>query len=197
MAITDADAIVPVELRTHEFVLRPIVADDAERDYEAVMDTREALRLWRQSTWPEDDFTLEANREDVVDMAERHAARRAYNYTVVDPSGRRCLGCVYVFPPTATFLARAAVTALDGGEWAALDAVVFFWVRREQMADGMDGRLLAALRTWFAKDWGLADVVFAVSAPCRQQVELLEGTDLTRRFEVQEPDSPEPRLVFG
>jgi hypothetical protein len=31
-------------LRTEEFVLRPIVADDAELDYAAVMETREYLR---------------------------------------------------------------------------------------------------------------------------------------------------------
>jgi hypothetical protein len=47
---------VPAGLRTAEFVLRPIVADDAEKDHAAVMETREDLRLWEQSTWPEEDF---------------------------------------------------------------------------------------------------------------------------------------------
>ncbi|MBE1875816.1 hypothetical protein [Myceligenerans pegani] len=121
MPFTDSTEPVPAELRTEEFALRPIVADDAELDYAAVMDSREHLRLWRQSTWPEDDFTLEANREDLIDMEQRHAAWRAFSYTVLDPAGTRCLGCVYVFPTSATFLARATVI------WSATGARCLRW----------------------------------------------------------------------
>ncbi|WIX79732.1 hypothetical protein QRX50_02720 [Amycolatopsis carbonis] len=98
MPFTDSTEPVPPELKTDEFFLRPIVVGDTEKDYAAVMETREPLRLWRQSTWPEDEFTVEENRIDVVDMEERHAAHRAFNYTVLDPAGTRCVGCVYVFP---------------------------------------------------------------------------------------------------
>ena len=65
---------VPAQLRTKEFLLRPIVEADTERDYVAVMDTREALRLWRMSTWPEDEFTVEENRVDARRPFERRAA---------------------------------------------------------------------------------------------------------------------------
>jgi hypothetical protein len=82
---------VPAVLRTEEFVLRPIVADDAELDYAAVMETREYLRLWRQTTWPEDDFTVEENRKDLVECEERHLAGRAFTYTVLHPCGSECL----------------------------------------------------------------------------------------------------------
>lgn len=46
--------------------MRPIVAGDAELDYAALMETREYLRLWQQSAWPEDDFIAEAKRKDLV-----------------------------------------------------------------------------------------------------------------------------------
>ncbi|MDF2510059.1 MAG: hypothetical protein K0Q52_3918, partial [Microbacterium sp.] len=52
MSLVDPEAPVPAGLRTSEFVLRPITADDAERDHAAVMETRDDLRLWEQSTWP-------------------------------------------------------------------------------------------------------------------------------------------------
>ncbi|HWU57775.1 MAG TPA: N-acetyltransferase, partial [Microbacteriaceae bacterium] len=91
MSFTDSNISVPAELRTDAFVLRPIVADDAELDFAALMETREYLRLWEQSSWPEDDFTVEANRADLVGLEERHAAHRAFTYTVLDPNGTQSL----------------------------------------------------------------------------------------------------------
>ncbi|WP_326834882.1 hypothetical protein VSH64_08130 [Amycolatopsis rhabdoformis] len=197
MAFTETTEPVPAELRTGEFTVRPIVVADTERDYAAVMETREDLRLWRQTAWPEDGFMVEENREDVVDMEERHAAHRAFNYTVVDPAGSTCLGCVYVFPTSATFLAKCGVTAVDGDEWSEVDAVVFFWVRLPQRKAGMDGRLLDALRVWFRDVWKFEKTGYATSETFRQQVELLNGTDLTVKFELDEPGKAGKRLVFG
>lgn len=197
MSSTDLREPVPAELRTAEFVLRPIVAGDADRDYAAVMETREYLRLWRQSTWPEDDFTVEENRRDLVECEERHLAGRAFTYTVLDPGGTECLGCVYVFTTGARFLARATVTPVGDDEWADVEAVVFFWARLSRMETGMDGRLLAALRTWFAEEWKLARTVYATSEPFTQQVDLLRRTGMTVRFELREPDKAGKRLVFG
>lgn len=188
---------VPAQLRTEEFALRPIVADDAEMDFTAVMEAREHLRLWRQSTWPEDDFTVQANRADLVDLEERHAAHRAYTYTVLDSDGTSCLGCVYVFPPDATFLVKSTVTPVGDDAWADVDAVIFFWVGRHQMATGMDERLLTALRAWFRTEWNLEKTVYVTSESFAQQVDLMGGTDLSLKFEMREPAKPMRRLIFG
>lgn len=184
-------------MRTEEVYLRPIVVDDTDRDYAAVMETREYLRLWRQSTWPEDDFTVEANRNDLVDLEERHAAHRAFTYTVLDPDGTECLGCVYVFPTSATFLAQSTVTPVGDDEWADVDAVIFFWVRLSGMETGMDQRLLVALRAWFKDEWKLEKTVYVTSEPFTQQVNLMDRTDLTLKFELLEPGNAGKRLVFG
>ncbi|WP_129669884.1 N-acetyltransferase [Phytoactinopolyspora endophytica] len=197
MPFTDSTEPVPAELRTEEFVLRPIVAADTELDYAAVMETREYLRLWRQSTWPEDDFTVEANRKDVIDLEQRHAAHGAFTYTVLDPDGTRCLGCVYVFPTSATFLARSTVIPVGDDGWVDVDAVILFWARLSQMASGMDERLLAALRAWFKDEWKLERTVYVTSEQFTQQVDLLERTDLSLKFELLEPGKPRRRLVFG
>ena len=195
--ITDPDASIPTALPTDEFILRPITAEDAAHDHAAVMETREQLRLWEQSSWPTDDFTVEANRADLVGLEQRHAAHRAFTYTVTDPEGGECLGCVYVFPVDATFLTRATVTALGDEKWVDVEAVVYFWVRASRMATGMDERLLAALRTWFAEEWRVTRTVFVTNEQFQQQAELLHRTDLELRFTLVEPGKPGTYLVFA
>lgn len=196
MPFSESTEPVPATLRTDEFVLRPIEPGDTEMDYAAVMDTRESLRRWRQSTWPEDDFTVEANRRDVITMVERHAAHRAFNYTLLDPEGNSCLGCVYVFPTDATFLAKAEVTPLGEEEWEDVGAVVYFWVRASRIVTGMDDRLLAALRRWFTDTWKLR-AVYVASEQFSEQVALIARTDLSLKFELQEPTKPYKHFVFG
>lgn len=194
---------MPSGLSTPWFRLRPITADDAEADHDAVLETREVLRLWEQSSWPTDDFPVEANREDLVGLAERHAAHRAFTYTVLDPAGTRCLGCVYLFPTDATFLARSTVTPVAGDRWSEVDVVAYFWVRRSLMAGvspedpGLDERLLAALRTWLAEDWRFGNTVFVTNEQFAQQVELIGRTDLALKFRLREPDKEGTYLVFG
>lgn len=61
----------------------------------------------------------------------------------------------------------------------------------------MDERLLAALRVWFNEEWKLEKTVYATSEPFTQQVDLIDRTDLTRKFELLEPGKPRKRLVFG
>ncbi|WP_369373622.1 N-acetyltransferase [Promicromonospora sp. Populi] len=161
------------------------------------METREHLRLWKQSSWPEDDFSVGANHADLVDLEERHVAGRAYTYAVLNLLGTESLGCVYVFPTSAPFLTKATVTPVDDALWADVQAVVYFWVRRSPMETGFDGRLLAALRPWSAEAWGVERTVFVTNEQFTQQVDLIERTDLTRRFELVEPGKPGTYLAFG
>ena len=121
--------------RADEFVLRPITAADARFDCEAVMDSREYLRQWEQSTWPEDDFTVADNQSDLVDLERWNSENLAFTYTILDPSESRCLGCVYILPRTRRSSAaarstrqpkargngrtstRPSVTGFAGGRW--------------------------------------------------------------------------------
>jgi len=197
MSFRDPTIPVPARLHTEEFILRPIRAADAACDHAAVMETRQYLRAWEQSAWPEENFTVEANREDLVGLEQRHDVHRAFTYTVVDPEDVACLGCVYIFPTSATFLATSTVTPLGDDEWADVDAVVYFWVRTSRMATGMDARLLAALRKWMRDEWSFTRSVYVTNEEFEQQVDLLNHTDLHLRFELLEPGKPGKYLVFG
>ncbi|NLF05883.1 MAG: GNAT family N-acetyltransferase [Actinomycetales bacterium] len=187
---------VPTGLRAPELTLRPLTADDAAADFDAVMSSREALRVWEQSAWPADDFTVEANREDLAGLERRHGARQAFTYTVTDPAGERCLGCVYVMPPDAKMYDGAAITPLRELTWADVDAAVYFWVRTELHSEGTDRALLAALRDWFTREWDLRTVLFVTNEALTQQVALLETAGLAPAFQITERDKPSPYVAF-
>jgi len=194
---SDPNKPAPAGLTTDEFALRAIRAGDAARDHSAVMETRDDLRLWEQSEWPRNGFTVEENRQDLVELEHRHAEGRAFTYTVTDPDDTECLGCVYIFPPTATFLAKSTVTSIAGDVWADLDAMVYFWARKSRMETGLDERLLTALQVWFDREWRFERTVYVTNEQFEQQVDLIRRTDLNLKFELLEPGKPGKYLVFG
>lgn len=197
MPFTNMELGVPEGLTTDDFVLRPIVAADAEMDYAAVMESREYLRTWEQTSWPADDFTVAANREDLEKLERRHASHEAFTYTVMNPAGTECLGCVYIMPPDARMFAKARITAVTDLQWDDYDAAVYFWVRRSRLATQMDRVLLDALRTWLAQDWRFRRHLIVTNEQFAQQVEMIGHTDLELRFEIEEPDKPGRYLAYA
>ena len=149
---------VPEGLATDDFVLRPIVAADAELDYAAVMESREYLRGWEQTGWPEDDFTVGADRDDLEKMERWHTDGAGFSYTVMNPTETECLGCVYLRATDAPSYAGARVTPVGDRRWEDYEATVFFWVRESRLATATDRALLDALRAWLAKDWSLGAI---------------------------------------
>ena len=197
MAFTNDDVRVPAELRTDEFLLRPIRASDAELDYEAVMESKAFLRRWEQSSWPADDFTVDANRDDMVKLERRHAAGESFAYTVMNLTETRCLGCVYVFPTTARVFSRAQITALGGARWSAYEAGVYFWIRKSRLADGLDRRLLDALGPWLAREWRIGRHLIVTNEQFEQQVAMIEGAGLELRFRLERPNEPGKSLAYA
>lgn len=192
-----ADLVPPDRLIADDYVLRPITVADAQLDHEAVMASRELLRRWEQSTWPEDDFTVDDNRADMELMERRHADGYAFGYTMLTPDESECLGCVYVFPHDAKFLAAADIAALGERRWDEIGAAVLFWVRADRLDGGLDDRLLADLRRWFADAWAVAPVVFMTSELFTEQVALLESSGLRRCFTIAEPGKPGLGVAFA
>ncbi len=197
MVFNNDDFHAPMELRTDEFQLRPIVASDAELDYEAVMASKEYLRPWEQTGWPADDFTVDANRADVVKLERWQAAGERFTYTVLDPTGTQCLGCVYVVPTGAPLFARKQIAPIDGARWSEYEVAVNFWVRTCRLADGLDRRLLDALGPWLANDWHIARHLIVTSAQVEQQVSLIESTNRRLRFRLTDPKQSDESLAFA
>ncbi len=188
---------VPDGFRTDEIFVRALRRSDAALDHEAVMETRVFLRKWEQSAWPEDDFTVEANRADVEAMEQRHLDGVSFTYTVLDPSEAACLGCVYVFPLDAPFLARCDVELVAGAPWAEASAAIYFWVRQSGMQDGLDSRLLHLLLPWLSETWRFEDPLFVTNEQVPHQVSLLERAGLGLRYTLADPKAPGRFLAFG
>lgn len=163
---------VPAELRVAEFVLRPLCAADAERDFEAVMANQVALRQDNGNQWPRPDFTVAENRTHLQGHEADFQLHRGFTYTVLDPGESRCLGCVYIYPPcdgkgirasARTRFAQEATYAFppaDAEEAGIRDgeAEVRFWVRADGVALDLDRQLLEGLVRWLRDDFPFKQV---------------------------------------
>lgn len=163
-------AAPPAGTRTDRVLLRPLRATDVDRDYDAVMVSREQLRRWGQTTWPADNFTLEENLDDLVRHERDHEERVSFTFTVFNPADTRCLGCVYLVRPAP---------AVAGRIGPATDPIqVSFWARSDELTSDLDAHILGTLRDWFAREWWFDAVAFTVSVQDTRQRALLEGAGL-------------------
>ena len=174
---------VPALLRTDEFICRPLTTAHVELDYAALMVSQEMLQLWSGTSWPSADFTLEQNWEDLEMHDQEHQERVAFTYTVLTPDETECLGCIYIKPLT-DYMALNPETLTDVPSDA---AVVGFWVKQPRLADHLDERLLAALRPWFEQAWSFSAVYFSTRNINKQQVQLLEATNMLQQYTITVP----------
>ena len=138
------DVEIPAGFETPEFRVRPITVADAEKDYEAVMESMEIIHASLFSdSWPTESFTLEENRRDLANKELRFERRTSFTYTVVSPDESQVLGCVYI----------------NKGQRGP-DAAVFMWVRASAHDAGLDPVLEAAVREWMERDWPFEWVVY-------------------------------------
>ena len=165
MALLPAGTIVPEEKSTDRLMLRPLLAAHVDLDYEAVMSSAAELRQWSQTEWPAEDFTLAENLADLERHQREHQEGVAYTYTVLDPHGARCLGCVYLTPLPAEVRDRLVISGSA--------AKVTFWVRTAERARDLDRHLLDTLLEWLAAEWSFASVAFVAAHADARQVALL------------------------
>ena len=161
------------------------------------MASRQDLLGWEQSGWPAPDFGIDANREDLERHERLHDEGRAFTYTVVDPTGDRCLGCVYLFPVEAKFLAASEITPIGDRRWEDVGAVVYHWVRTSAEVTGLDLEFLDRLIRWLRDDWPVEQPVFVASEAFPAQADLLRDSELGPRFRIVEPDKPAPYIAYG
>ena len=115
MAFVPDDFQPPPRLVTDDFLLEPLGPEHNEDDHKAWSSSIDHIRAtpgFRDGRWPR-AMTLEENRADLERHARDFAARSGFTYTVLDPSDRGVIGCVYIYPDR------------DGGT----DAHVSSWVR--------------------------------------------------------------------
>jgi RimJ/RimL family protein N-acetyltransferase len=135
---------IPAVLETEQFRLRMLSVDDVEKDYEAVIESRELLHRMFGGPWPREGFTLQENLADLERHQMEFLTRKAFAYTVVSPAESRVLGCVYINP------AREIEA----------EAVVVMWVRQSEYDRGLDPVLFRAVKEWIGSEWPFASVAY-------------------------------------
>lgn len=142
------DFVVPEKLETEEFRLRMLKATDVEKDYEAVMASREhILKLYKDDnigTWPEEGMTIEEDLEDLKRHEQEFLERSAFAYTVMSIDESKCLGCVYI----------------DPSEENSFDAEVTLWARASEVENGLEETLFEIVRKWIKDKWPFKKVAY-------------------------------------
>ncbi len=189
------DDPVPVGLISQVLVLEPLSIRHLELDYEAVMETKELLRNWSLSDWPSDDFTIEENAEDLSRHEEEHFDRIAFTYTILAPDASRCLGSVYISPLSEETI-KSLMAAETGLKTAKYLAAVSFWVRKSELAKGLDRVLFDKLSYWLPEEFSFDKVLFVTSDKDDRQIELFTGAGLKQVYQMTTDDRHGSRLFF-
>lgn len=129
----------PTSLVAEDFVLEPLGPQHNEADLAAWTSSIEHIRTtpgFPHGSWPPPEgMSPERNLADLTRHAADFAARAGFTFTVLDPSGRDVVGCVYLYPSASP----------------EHDVDVRSWVRADR-AD-LDEPLADALVTWIAAAW--------------------------------------------
>ncbi len=141
--------VVPDTLETSQFRLRMLTVEDVEKDYEAVVESRELLQAHFGGEWPREGFTLEENLRDLERHAQDFQQRKGFTFTMVTLDEERVLGCVYIYPT----------------ELADADAQVRLWVRQSEQENGLDRVLFQTVQRWMSEEWPFERVTYPFREP--------------------------------
>ncbi len=175
----------PAGLLTEWARLEPLGPKHAEADLAALIGNREHLQVTlRWGGWPAEGFTLEENRADLARHADEFERRVAFAYTVLEVPGAgepRCLGCVYLEPPSPPLKSSA-----ESGSEGPASMLAFSWVVEEGVEAGWDELLLRDLERWFEAEWPVREVFWPI------RIENLRGAHLAQRAGYAEVASEDP-----
>ena len=182
----------PLELVTPEFILFPTNDKYNQYDYVAVMRNMEMLRIWSQSTWPEDDFTPKQNKEDLQLHIEDNRTHAAYGYMLFEPEFARCYGSAYVNSLEAV-KNNYEITPEQKNLLDQYDARVDFWV----IEDGSDLEKIITeeLRNWFKDTWKI-NVLFSARVGLDKRIQIYNELGMDLKMKVKSKTSNVNLLLF-
>jgi hypothetical protein len=145
VAFVPDDFQPPLGLVSDQFLLEPLGPEHNEDDHEAWSSSIEHIHAtpgFRDTRWPH-EMSLDENRADLERHARDFAARSGFTYTVLNPSDRGVIGCVYIYPDK------------NGAD----EVVVTSWVRATH-ADS-DVALRELVSGWLAEAWPFERISYA------------------------------------
>jgi hypothetical protein len=187
---------VPIRLETAEFVIHRQRISDHQLDYLAVMDSKETLREWSDSEWPEDDFTLEQNAEDIAGHIADHEQDEDYGFSIFSPNENQLLGSLYL-NSVAPLLENYPTDPETLKRLLEFDVRLEYWLRTGTSA-GLEKNFVQAVLTWLEASWWFKHPVFGSRRNMNSrrklyaelgmiEVAALTSKDGKRRFHFSQP----------
>jgi hypothetical protein len=187
---------VPTRLETAEFVIHRQRISDHQLDYLAVMDSKETLREWSDSEWPEDDFTLEQNTKDILGHIADHEQHEDYGFSIFSPNENRLLGSLYL-NAVAPLLEHYPTDPETLARLLEFDVRLEYWLRTGTSA-GLEKNFVQAVLTWLEASWWFKHPVFGSRRNMNSrrklyselgmiEVAALPSKDGKRRFHFSQP----------
>ena len=113
------------------------------------MASKALLRTWSDSAWPEDDFSLQQNAEDLSRHIDDFEHDLAYGFNIFIPDESRFIGSLCLDPVEAT------AARLSG-----FDVRLEYWLRRGTKRD-FEKDFVWEVLTWLEDAWWFRRTVIA------------------------------------
>ena len=144
--------VITESVKTDLFLLEKLTVSHVELDYHAVMSSIDIIKKTRGGTsWPFPEMTLEQDKLDLAWHQTEFELRCSFAYTILYLDKSKCLGCVYIYPPSKPWLNYP-----EGS-----DAIVNFWVTQEAYNNGLYPKVFLFLKYWIYKNWPFKQVYYS------------------------------------
>ncbi|RDH82872.1 MAG: hypothetical protein DIZ80_11415 [endosymbiont of Galathealinum brachiosum] len=145
--LVDATFNVPASKTFSTYTLKKISPKYTELDYDALMSARFYIRTKLNSSWPDDDFTIDENRKGLSYDESNFNKRVFFTYTVLNSSEDKVLGCIYIKPSSNK----------------KFDASVFIWTRQDLPEQKLHNLLLGDIKIWLSNDWPFKNIDYSLN----------------------------------
>lgn len=173
---------IPEYIEQDSFCFEVLHPKHVELDFKALMNSKDFLRRWSNSPWPEDHFTVEDNLIDLEWHYAEFMEKIAFTYTILDQFKTNCLGCIYIRPVTS-------ISSLSPEEKAKLDPLQFFisyWVITDIRNTQLENEIFIAIRDWLQRDWKFQSVLFVSNSQIPEQNEIYLNNQMKLVLELEE-----------
>lgn len=191
---------IPIRLETAEFLIHRQRITDNQLDYLTVMDSKETLREWSDSEWPEDDFTLEQNAEDISGHIADHERNENYGFSIFSPNEDRLLGSLYL-NAVAPLLEHYPTDPDTLARLLEFDVRIEYWLHAGTGPD-LEKHFVQTILAWLEQTWWFKNPVFGSRRNMilrrdvytelgMTEVAALRSKDGKRKFHFHQPEQVE------
>lgn len=182
--------VMPQSYSTDEITFFPTDDSYYLSDFEAVMQTKDTLRIWSQSSWPEDNFTAVENKADLKHHMDDNIAHTTYGYMIYTLDKKTCLGSVYVNSLTS-IPANYQMSTEAQKLLTEFDARIDYWC-----VNGFDQQITEILFSWFESVWKIKPL-FAARNKLDERLQTFSKLGLIKQFDLVSKTSPMTLLLYS